>query len=142
MKLHRRTFLLSAVMSTPAMAHSFRIGEISIGHAWALPTRQIDGQVFMPLINNATTADALIAARSDLCSLIELRTNNRYDDPAATAFDLEPGKPLPMRPTARHLRLVGLSRPLLSGETFPLILAFEGAGEVEVSVRVEKKPGD
>lgn len=95
----------------------------------------------MPLLNAGPETDALVAARSDNASIIELRNNARYDDPAATSFDLAPGKPFPMRPTARHLRLIGLRQPLVIGEQFQLILDFETAGEVEVEVHVEQVPG-
>jgi copper(I)-binding protein len=47
-----------------------------------------------------------------------------------------------MRPTARHLRLVGLRKPLKMGDRFRMILDFLNAGEVEIEVMVEEKPGD
>ena len=82
--------------------------------------------------NRGKDKDALVAARSSVCSMIELRQNNRYDDPALQAIELLPGKPIAMRPTARHLRLIGLTRELKSGDRFSLILDFLNAGEVEV----------
>ena len=124
-----------------ARAHSTRLGDIAIGHSWALPSRQTDGQVFFPVVNNGEVADQLIAARSDICGLIELRQNNRYDDPPLKSVMLEPGKPVPMRPTARHLRLVGLRKPLIENDSFKIILDFLNAGETEIEVIVEKTPG-
>ena len=139
----KRRIFLTALLALPATAraHSSKLGNISIGHAWALPSQQTGGQVFFPIVNNGRTADALVAARSDVCTLIELRKNNRYDDPPLGAMPLEPGKPLPMRPTARHLRLIGLSRPLAEGGRFHVILDFLNAGETEIEVIVEKTPG-
>jgi periplasmic copper chaperone A len=137
--MKRRAFLALALLPKAAFAHSYKLGTLAIGHAWALPSQQTDGQVFLPIVNNGKTPDALIAARSEMCSLIELRTNNRYDDPPATRFDLEPGKPFAMRPAARHLRLIGLSQTLDEFQSFNLILDFETAGEIEISVEVEAK---
>ena len=136
--MRRRTFLV-AVLAFPATAraHSIKIGNIAIGHAWALPSQQTDGQVFFPMVNNGSTADELIGARSNICTLIELRQNNRYDDPPLAAMALEPGKPLPMRPTARHLRLIGLNIPLVQHASFKLVLDFQSAGEAEIEVVVE-----
>lgn len=136
--MRRRTFLV-ALLAFPAMAraHSVKIGNIAIGHAWALPSQQTDGQAFFPMVNNGSAADELIGARSNICTLIELRQNNRYDDPPLAAMALEPGKPLPMRPTARHLRLVGLSIPLVQHASFRLVLDFQNAGEAEIEVVVE-----
>jgi periplasmic copper chaperone A len=139
--MKRRIFLLTLFSPTIANAHSFRFGDIAIGHAWALPSQQTDAQVFFPMANQGTKPDALVAARSNICTLIELRQNNRYDDPALTAFDLLPGAPVPMRPTAKHLRLISLRQPLILGDRFQIILDFLNAGEVEVEVFVEEKPG-
>ena len=139
----RRTFLVACLFAPrAALAHSYAHGEIAIGHAWALPSNLNDGQAFFPMVNNGQERDELVAARSNVCGLIELRRNNRYDDPPLAAIVLEPGKPVPMRPTARHLRLVGLRQPLKTGESFAVILDFLNAGEVEIEVRVENTPGE
>ncbi len=134
--MRRRIFLVGLLTPAAAAAHSIKVGDIAIGHSWALPSRQTDGQVFFPVVNNGEAADQLIAARSDICGLIELRQNNRYDDPPLKSVMLEPGKPVPMRPTARHLRLVGLRKPLIENDSFKIILDFLNAGEVEIVVIV------
>jgi periplasmic copper chaperone A len=140
--MKRRSFLLVLFAPAAAQAHSFRHGDIAIGHAWALPSQHSDGQVFFPLANQGGKHDELVAARSEICSTIELRQNNRYDDPPLAAIALDPKKPVPMRPTARHLRLVGLKKPLRAGDRFNLILDFLNAGETQIEVFVEEKPGD
>jgi periplasmic copper chaperone A len=141
--MHRRSILLLPFAATAAHAHSYAAGKIKIGHAWALPQHVgQDGQCFMPLYNEGDEADALVAARSDLTSFIELRENARYDHPPAQQFDLLPGKPLAMRPQAVHLRLAGLSRDLKLRDRFKLVLDFLNAGELEVEVYVESTPGD
>ena len=138
----RRTFLLAFFAPTFAGAHSFRHGNIAIGHAWALPSQQSDGRVFFPLANQGTEHDELVAARSEICRSIELRQNNRYDDPPLASIALDPKKPVPMRPTARHLRLMGLRQPLRTGDRIKIILDFLNSGEAEIEVFVEEKPGD
>lgn len=142
----RRLILgLAGLIACPALAraHSYRAGDIAIGHAWALPSQVSgEGQAFVPLVNNGKTQDELVAARSSVCGAIELRRNNRYDDPPLASFVLEPGKPLPMRPTARHLRLMSLRGPLLTDQRFTIILDFLNAGEMEVEFHVENAPGD
>ena len=138
----RRTFLLAFFVPNFAQAHSFRHGDIAIGHAWALPSEQNDGKVFFPLANKGSIHDELVAARSEICATIELRQNNRYDHPPLAAIALDPKKPVPMRPMARHLRLVGLRQPLRAGDRFNLILDFLNAGETQIEVFVEEKPGD
>ena len=145
--MQRRSVILglaaAAAMPGAARAHSYRLGNIAIGHAWALPAQvSRDGQAFVPLVNEGKEADELVAARSSACGTIELRRNNRYDDPPLSSFLLEPGKPLPMRPTARHLRLMSLRDPLVLDQRFTIILDFLNAGETEIEFHVEKAPGD
>jgi periplasmic copper chaperone A len=124
-------------------AHSYKAGTVKIGHAWALPAPLgIDGQVFMPLLNAGQEPESLVAARSPVCSYIEIRAHNKYDVLPMKEFYLEPGEPLAMRPTARHLRLVGLNRPLLLGARFVIVLDFLNIGEVEVEIHIENAPGD
>jgi periplasmic copper chaperone A len=140
--MKRRSFLLLPFLATAARAHSLKVGDIKIGHAWALPAPIAqDGQCFMPMLNTGREADAVVAARSDICSFVELRENARYDHPAAERFELLPNKPFAMRPQAVHLRLAGLNSDLVVGQSFSLILDFLNQGEVEVEVVVEKEGG-
>jgi len=138
----RRTFLALLVFPAQALAHATKLGSIAIGHAWALPTSGPDGNVFFPLVNNGTARDELVAARSDVCERVELRDNDRYDDPPLAAIVLDPGKPVPMRPTARHLRLAGLTKPLEEYRNFKMTLVFLKVGEVEIEVIVEASASD
>jgi copper(I)-binding protein len=140
MMSRRSLIALSIAFASPALAHSYKLGSILIGHAWALPSQTGEAQVFFPLVNNGAEADELVAARTPAASMVELRTNNRYDDPPLGSLKLDPGKPIPMRPTARHLRLIGLAKPLASGDRFPLILDFLNGGEIEIEVMVQLSP--
>lgn len=142
MAMRRRTVLFLPFIATSARAHSYGLDGLKIGHAWALPTTLTEGQVFMPLLNTTAAVETLVAAYSDICTVIEMRPNNRYDETPLPRFDLEPGKPFAMRPTAKHLRLIGLKKPLVIGDRFQLVLDFLNAGEAEIEVYVETQPGD
>lgn len=135
------TFMVTAATAPRALAHSFKIGEIAIGHVWGLPSETGETQVFAPLSNRGKDKDELVAARSPICSMIELRQNNRYDDPPLASIALDPAKPVAMRKGARHLRLVGLVKPLKAGDRFDMTLDFLTAGEVTVEVIVENGSG-
>lgn len=144
--MQRRNVILGLAALTlgaaRAQAHSYKVGDIEIGHAWALPSEGEEAQAFCPLFNSGTAPDELIAARSSICTRIELRRNNAYDGPPLSSFVLDPGRPLAMRPTARHFRLVGLKEPLPLDQRFTVILEFRNAGEAEVAFHVEKTPGE
>lgn len=139
----RRRLLIAGLLALPylARAGSGTQGAIIIGPAWALPADHGDGQLFVPLRNTGDRPDALVAARTGICSLIELRHNNRYDDPPLDRIALEPGQDVPMQPTDRHLRLVSLRRPLHLGESFAVILDFLITGEVEIVATVTTAQG-
>ena len=51
-------------------------------------------------------------------------------------LDVSPGAPVTLAPGDSHLMLMDLSRKLEEGESFPMTLVFEGAGEVTVDVPV------
>jgi periplasmic copper chaperone A len=136
-KVTRRTFAFLPFMSTTAAAHSYSVGDIKLGHAWALPALAgQDGQCFIPLLNAGKQEDSLVAARSEVCLAIQLRHNARYDDPPEVQFDLPPNKPIPMRPQAVHFRLLGLRQNLNIGDKFALVLDFLDAGEIELDIHV------
>jgi copper(I)-binding protein len=142
--LSRRAFLLSTLAipaAASARAHSYTAGKIAIGHVWGLPSDTSETQVFAPFSNRGDTADELVAARSSICSTIELRQNNRYDDPPLKAIELLPGKPVGMRKGGRHLRLIGLTKSLKAGDRFDMVLDFLNAGEASVEVIVEDGSG-
>jgi periplasmic copper chaperone A len=139
----RRSLLLLPFMAASAHAHSTKVGDILIGHAWALPALAgLDGQCFIPLLNSGKTMDALVAARSDMCLAIQLRHNARYDDPPELQFDLAPNKPIAMRPQAVHFRLLGLRNELKLGDKFALVLDFLNAGEIELEIHVANSPSE
>jgi copper(I)-binding protein len=55
--------------------------------------------------------------------------------PPAT-IPLPAGKAVTFGPGGLHVMLIGLSHPLVTGETFPLTLTLEHGGEVDVEVSV------
>jgi periplasmic copper chaperone A len=136
--MKRRIFLALLLLPAVAQAHSSKLGNISIGHSWALPSTSAEAQVMMPLLNGGETSDSLISATSPVATSIELRNGDLVE----TEFVIEPHKPFPMRAAARHLHLLGLSEALVQGAMFPLTLKFKNAGEIEIQIHIADKPGD
>jgi copper(I)-binding protein len=121
----------------PALAHSFRLGEIEIGHPWAPPSAAGDGVVYLALSNRGSAADRLVAASSPRAQKVELRES---DDSLLQEITLEPKRPVALRAGRPHLALRGITQPLVAGDAFPLTLRFAGAGSIEVTVMVEAAP--
>ena len=140
--MKRRTFLLLALMPSMAHAHSYKLGDIAIGHAWGLPSKDGETQIFMPLFNSGSTTERLVSVSCEFAKSAELRINNEYTTPAEAGFMLEPKKPFPMRPTANHIRLMGLTKPLLAGDHISIILKFMTAGETKIEVHIQHRAGE
>ena len=145
MKLNLK-FLLAGVTliaaSTAAHAHSFKLGNIDIGHPYARVTvaGQSIGGGFLKL-NNRGGDDKLLSATAAVSASVEMHTMNMEGDVMrmrqVDAIPLPAGKTVELKSGGYHLMFVGLKAPLKAGEKFPLKLKFEKAGEVEVIVNVE-----
>lgn len=140
----RRSLVLAASVAllTPCRivaAHGYKIGDIAVGHPWALPTSSDAGTAFVALANRGRTADKLIGATCPIARGAALRD---ADGLPSKGLVVEAGRPLAMRPGARHIALSGLSRPLVVGDRFELALRFENSGEIRVEVLVEHQPSD
>lgn len=140
--MKRRSFLLLALLPSLAQAHSYKLGNIAIGHAWGLPSKDGETQIFMPLFNGGATTDTLVSASYENAKSTELRISNDYSKLAEAGFELAPKKPFPMRPTAHHVRLMGLTKPLISGDRISITLKFQSAGETKIEVHIQDKAGE
>lgn len=106
------------------------------------------GAVFLMIDNTGPEDDRLIAARADVAARIELHTHKDMGDGVMKMMEVEEGFPIPAggsHALARggdHVMLMGLTRDLADGDTFPLTLVFEKSGEVVIDVLVDnaRKP--
>ncbi len=139
----RRAFLTAAtalLIAGPALAHSFAAGQVKIGHPWALPAAGPDASAFVSLLNGGAEADRLTGASTPLAAKVVIHDLAQGKPTPVDGIDVLPKRPVAMRPTARELRLVGLTRPLKLGDKFPLTLTFAKGGSVTVEVFVEEGP--
>ncbi len=143
---HRRTLLAGlaalSLTATAALAHSYKAGEIEIGHPWsrAAPAG-VTGAGFMSFTNKGSTADRLIGARADIARTVEIHSNSMEGGVMrmrpVQAIDIAPGAEVKLAPGGYHLMLIGLKQALAQGQRVPLTLVFEKAGEVRVDLAVE-----
>ncbi len=128
--------------ATAAFAQDYKLGTLTIGHPHARPTApsQPTGGGYLTVVNNGV-ADRLLSATSPVAESVQLHSMRMEGDVMrmrkVDAIELPPGKTVELRPGGLHLMLVGLRTPLAPGETFPMTLRFEKAGEVKVDVKVE-----
>lgn len=108
------------------------------------------GAVFLMIHNNTATDDRLIAASAPVAQKVELHTHKESADGVMQMMEIEGGIALPageMHELARggdHVMLMGLTQALADGDTFPLTLTFEQAGDITVEAVVDnaRKPGE
>ena len=131
-----------AFASAFAHAHSFKLGEIDIGHPYARATvaGQPTGGGYLSLDNKGRD-DKLLSATAAVSASVELHSMSMEGDVMrmrrVDGIALPTGKKVELKPGGFHLMFVGLKAPLKAGDKFPMTLKFEKAGEVEVTVNVE-----
>ena len=135
--------LMILFAANSAHAHSYKQGDIEIGHIWARATAagMTTAAVYVPLLNTGKEPDKLIGASSDLADKIEIHQDSNENDIAKmqklNEITLEPGKPVSLRPGGMHFMVIGLKKQLKEGEMFPMTLQFEKAGTAKVDAMIE-----
>lgn len=135
------TLALVLLLPGVALAHSARLDQIKIGHAWAPPTVKESGAVYMPLLNDGDGEVRLVALSTPVAESVYLRKGKGANAERLESVTLQPGQPLALAAWRVHMWMEGLKRPLEEGQRFPLTLTFEEAGEVTIDVIVESTPG-
>jgi copper(I)-binding protein len=131
---------LLALWAAPALA------EIEIHDPYAISALATSpsGAVFMSIHNPDGPDDRLIGARSAAAARVALHTHVMTDNGVMQMLEVEGGLPLPsdgeilLERGGDHVMFMGLTGPWENGATIDLILIFEIAGEVAVTVPVDR----
>ncbi|MBA4352632.1 MAG: copper-binding protein [Rhodobacter sp.] len=136
-------------LSIPATAEEHPEG-MHVHDIYARSMGQVgaSGAIFFMIHNNSTTDDRLLSAASDVAERVELHTHKEDANGVMQMLHVEEGFAIPageMHALARggdHVMLLGLTRELKDGDTFPVTLIFEAAGEVVIEATVDnaRKP--
>ena len=117
-------------------------GSLSILQSWARasPPGATVGGAFLT-ISNPGAQDTLLRIESPVASSVEMHQTSMKDGlmqmrqvetvpvPAHGRVQFDPG--------GLHVMLLGLKRPLVEGQHFPMTLVFQNAGSVKVDVIVK-----
>jgi len=135
---------LAACLASPVMADG-----IEVHDAYAIASRPgaPTGAAFMVIDNLGGPDDRLIGARSAIAARTELHTHVEADGMMQMRQVTE-GLPIPtdgqivMARGGYHVMFLGLTEPMVDGQTVAVTLVFEIAGEVTVAVPVaHDRPG-
>lgn len=141
--MNRRILLTTALLPLAARAHggATQHGSLTLEAPWTRAAGQGGQGAGFLTIRNAGGADRLLSASTPAAGRTELHTMLRDGNimrmrqveaiavPANGAVSLAPG--------GLHIMLIGLTRPLVVGESVPLTLVFEQAGAVALQLVVQ-----
>jgi periplasmic copper chaperone A len=122
-------------------AESVTAGPLTITAPWARASAGAGrtSAVYFTILNTGA-ADTLLSATGDGFAMGEVHEHIK-DGGIMRMRPVEGGLPVPagtteLKPGGYHLMLVGLTAPLKPGDTLPVILHFEKAGDVVISVAI------
>lgn len=142
-----RKFILAAAtfaaFAFPAFAHEQQIGNLLLHHAWAraTPAGAKTGAVYVRIDNHGMEADRLIGVAGAIAAKVEVHNMTMSGDTMqmgpAGEVEIPSHGSVALEPHGLHIMLMGLTKPLNEGDTFPVTLTFEKAGSVDLQVVVE-----
>jgi periplasmic copper chaperone A len=144
---------VALLCAAPARAQEVKAGDLVITQAWtrATPNGAKIGGGFLTIENKGSTPDRLIGGSTDAASKIEVHEMAMKDGvmtmrPLDNGLTIDPGKTVKLAQGGYHLMMFDLKDQLKQGDTVPVTLKFEKAGEVKVSLAVQgvgaQAPGD
>jgi periplasmic copper chaperone A len=131
-----------------AGAQEYRLGSLTAEHAWSRPTSGPNklGAAYLILKNAGQEADTLQSASSPDAEKVEIHEHTQDASGIMRMRPVEGGLKVPaggaveFKPGGYHLMLFGLKHNLEEGQQLPLKLHFAHAGDLDVEVKVEKRP--
>lgn len=142
-------YLLAALavsMTAPAAfaqsCPSWQSGDLTLTNAWSRATIGVERPAvfYVEIANAGSTDDALTAISTPLAGMPMLHetvvTDGVATMPHVSRVPVPAGSAVSLAPGGYHGMLMGLTAALAEGETFPMTLTFERAGEVTIDVGI------
>jgi len=137
---NRLLLLVPALVIAGAAAAQTADVEVSAAWARATPGKTETASAYLTL--KSAAGDRLVALSTpvaDKAGVHEMTMEGSVMRMRPVpALEVPAGKPVVLKPNGLHIMLSGLHQKIEAGQSFPLTLTFEKAGEREVSVLVEK----
>jgi len=137
------TLTLSAATLAVAHAADFKAGSLEINDLWlrgSVPG-QTNGAGYMQINNPTGVSDRLLSAQSDASNRLELHTviteNGVAKMRQVQGIDVPAKGSAKLAPGGFHLMFLQLTGPFKQGDSVPVVLKFEKAGEVRVNFTVK-----
>lgn len=115
---------------------------IVVEQAWARASivQSRPGAAYLTIGNEGSSPDRLVGTTSPLAGSVTIHASEMSDNVmkmrAMHQLEIGQGERVVLKPGGMHLMLMHLREPLREGERLPLVLEFEHAGKLEVSVPI------
>ena len=116
---------------------------IQIHMAWsgALPPVAKNGAAYLMIHNYSKVDDKIVGATTPIAKQVMFHSNETRDGATImvhhNTIDLKIGKAITFKPGQQHIMLMGLTKPLVTGDTYPLTLMFAHSDPITVDVKVK-----
>jgi len=137
--------MLLFALSSPLLAHDFKVGDIDIAHPWSRATPQ-GAKVaagYLTLRNSGAQPDRLVAVSAEIAGKAEIH-EMAVDDkgvmtmrPLADGVEIPAGGEVELKPGGVHLMFMSITRGAKEGEKLKGSLTFEKAGTIDVEFDVQ-----
>jgi copper(I)-binding protein len=119
------------------------VGDIEITDAFAratLPNAPVAGG-YLTITNKGKDDDRLVSATSPAAGKVELHEMSMQNDvmkmaPLPDGVAIAAGETVTLSPGGIHIMFMQLNKPFVEGESVPLTLKFEKAGEVTLDLSI------
>ena len=132
-----------AVLASIAIAGgaaTAQTNQLEVKEAWARATsgKTTVGAIYLSIVS--PNPDRLISASAPIANKVDLMTMESKSGTMGMSYlksiDIPANKPVMLTPDGLHIWLSGLKQPLKAGESFPVTLTFEKAGQREITVSI------
>ncbi len=122
--------------------------QIKVQNVWSRPVllpqdhmadtfSDMNGVVYMDLINSGGGSDRLLSASAEVCKVVEIHQTIMTEERMRMkrvegGMKIMPNSTTQFKPRGHHLMLIGLGRALTPGDSLRLDLEFENSGSLTV----------
>ena len=136
---------IACLLGLPLCLMATAWADVHVEDAWSLPLppTSVNGAAYLTVHNRGSVADRLLEVVSDIAETAELHSHVMQDGQMSmmrlSGVDIPPNASVEFVPGGLHVMLLGLTKPFMRGEQYPLLLRFEHAGEVPAVVMIKER---
>ncbi len=140
-------FLVAVVVSACSPAASGP--QITVEGVWGRnsPKMATAGAFYMVIKNSGSEADKLVSASAEVCGTVELHESYMMDDGAmgmrpvtGGTIEIPAGGSVELKVGGLHVMCLDKTSEFALGDTYPVTLTFEKAGEIVVDAKIQDEP--